>query len=242
MNPIIGWRTVGYAAGANSPSENDAKAFDGLTWSFWRANGIGQRDFSINTPSAQTVDYVAIAGHNLAGSTVTLLVNNSVAGSTIVGSNRPFIFRFPQRTGTSFRIRTNKPTGPVAEVAVCYVGRALELERGIWTGHAPMRFNRDNRYLNNLSETGQLLGRKLISQGAVGDIAVDNLTSDWVRDEWEPFTLHAERRGFFFQHNPSEYPNEVAYCWTTGNSEASNAVPNGQKGLMSASVSVRGIV
>ena len=239
MKPLIGYRNIGRNANAFS-APDVANLFSGLTYDGWQSGFGGFQTLSFTT-SNQSANYFAVANHNLSG-TVQLYVNGVLRGQKLVTSNSPFIATFGQVTGTSWELRINQATP--AYLNILNVGRILELERGVWNGHAPMTLNRSNRYINNMSDSGQLLGRKLISEGATGQISIANLSSDWVRDEWDLFTNDAERYGFFWQHNPSQYPDEVAYCWTTGDPRVTNSGVGGvdNKGRMSAELSVRGIV
>lgn len=240
MKPVIGYRNAGRNASSYIGPDADL-AFNGLTYDGYKAFSTGVFDFGFIGPSVQC-DYVGVAAHNLTG-TVQVRANGSVVATHTVIGTSPFLIRFSPTTASEWTLRVQNFNTP-ARVNVCNIGLALELERGFWVGHSPMTHNRANRYINNLSESGQFVGRKLISEGANGSIEVDNISSAWIRDQWAPFSRDAEKYGFFLQHNPFQYPREVAYCWTTGDATVNQDGVGGPNnaGLNSISMNVRGIV
>lgn len=241
MKPVIGYRNFGRSPLSYIGPDADL-AFNGLTYDGWKALAVGLFEFGFISAGNVTCDYVGIAAHNLTGSVQVRANGSTIASYPVIGTS-PFLIRFPATTANRWTVQVQNFNTP-ARVNVCNIGLALELERGFWVGHSPMTHNRNNRFLNNLSESGQFVGRKLISEGANGSIQVDNISSAWIRDQWAPFSRDAEKYGFFLQHNPFQYPREVAYCWTTGDATVTQDGVGGPNnaGLNSVSMNVRGIV
>lgn len=240
MNPVILYRNI--FRGAPSNFSTGPLAANGLTYDGWVSPVQGEAILGFTVWGSASA--VGIAGHNLAGTTVSVFRDGQYLAGTFLPTNSPALIHFSETSGSEWQIRTDAGTGGFSRINVAYAGIAMELERGIWAGHSPFGLNRDTGYASNVSDSGQLLGRKIIRQGAQGTIRVDNLSSDWVRDEWRPFSVSAERYGFFFQHNRNHFPDEVAYCWSTDDAGASNDRVGGpnNRGLMSAEISVRALV
>lgn len=239
MNPLIYYDNI---LTEYSSDQNASLAVNGLTYDYWQGPNLGDNTLVFNGLS-KPANYFAIAGHNLAGTLVLLHSSQGLVSLYSPPNNAPFAVRFSGVSSPSWTITTDRSDG-MARISVLQIGTYMELERGMWAGHSPLTLNQSTDYQNSVSDTGQLLGRKIVRRGARGRIRVDNLSSDWVRDKWQPFADHARKRGFFFQHNQDQFPTEVAYCWSTDDASANNDRVGGpdNRGLMSAEIPVRAIV
>jgi hypothetical protein len=168
-----------------------------------------------------TVDYYGIAAHNLQGYNVLLQVWDGEYWITIdevlVPTSSPFMRVFPEVVGGRFRFYF--PDGPALSIGVIFLGRLMYLERGVFVGHRPISLNRTDNILNSVTEGGQFIGRSIISEGGETLIDLEQLSANWIRDEWAPFWLHARLRPFFFAWHSILYPWEVTYCWSMGTPE-----------------------
>lgn len=96
------------------------------------------------------------------------------------------------------------------------VGPVFQLERGQYAGVNPPTLRQGVVMNNSISVNGALLGSSVKREKVTTRIDQEFLTESWERGAWEPFAIHASRgRGFFYQWNPTEYPDEVVYCMAT---------------------------
>jgi hypothetical protein len=188
----------------------------------WRGTSVVADEYITVTVSGQTIDYVGIGRHNFATGAISV----SLEGRTVSDhqyieliepftptSDGPLIMQFAPRADiTSLRVRL-QPGTIEPEAAVFYVGELLTLQRRLYVGHAPMTMARETNSVAALSESGEFLGRFVLGQYSESEIALNNLTPDWVRDSLDPFLEHALEFPFFFAWRPDTYPNETALAW-----------------------------
>lgn len=190
------------------------------TWTFT----IG----SAGSPSAEVIDYVAIAGHTLGSSHATVLcetTDGTLAGSpsaevwtTLAQSHAPaddspIVFSAAPRTATKFRLTISGSTIP--RLAVIYAGRSTAMQEPIrGGGHAPMTLKRQTVLHQSLSRGGQFLGQGIRRIGFTGAAAFELLDPAWYRANFDPFVVHARQYPYFFAWRPGQYADEVVFAWT----------------------------
>jgi hypothetical protein len=106
-----------------------------------------------------------------------------------------------------------------ASIAVVSFGARLELPVGCKAGYRPARFSRQDRILNNLSQSGSFLGRSLIATGCAGKLSLEHMDEDWVRGYLDPFLEASRTQGWFLLWNPDGRPTEAAYLWAKSTPE-----------------------
>jgi hypothetical protein len=175
----------------------------------------------------EPVDYLAIAVHNMGSGQHAVSVEGSVGGSpewfelveeTIQASDDPIVFRFtPQSlTGVRLRIQPSQASEPtVPYVAVLYVGKLLVLERGTHSEHVPINLGRKTRVMNGMSETGNFLGRVILSQSRSTSFALKHLGQTWYRQKFDPFVVAAQEQPWFFAWRPTAHPGDVGFVVLT---------------------------
>lgn len=245
--PDLSHARIGYAKHSGSISASSAAdgfpasaANNALTYSFWKPVSSSS-NWVIDYGEVKSVDYVGIAAHEIGsvGATVYVDVWNGTAWVNIIShtpaNDSPIMFIFDELTVSSVRVRL---TGGAPRVGVIYTGIALVMERAIYGGHSPITLSRVTSYSNNVSESGQWLGRSVKSKGSATTFAWSNLTAAWYRQYFDSFVSSAKTQPFFIAWRPDQYPDEVGYCWTNKDIVPSNS---GQRDLMSVSLAVEGL-
>jgi hypothetical protein len=138
----------------------------------------------------------------------------AVIGKAVTIENAfPVIFRFTPTTD-SFLLRINAASES-AQIAVIYAGELLVLERGVKVDvqHSDIVHARRSSVLAGMSESGNFLGRILLSEWRESIAEFAWFTPDWYRTNFEPFVVSAMTDPFFWVWNPDEYPDETAFAW-----------------------------
>jgi hypothetical protein len=250
-NPVIGYRTLVNASNVSAttqaagfPASNLANPSTNLRWQ-GQASGADQFvTLALNTN--EQVDYLGIARHNLASAQIPVSIEalnaSSVwvplAGPVILPNDGPVLFRFTPQGITSIRVRM-QPGNAAPTAAVIYAGKLLVLMRRIYVGHTPINFGRRAKVTNARSESGNFLGRIVLSEMTETSVQLQDLTPGWFRSEIDPFVKASKEQPFFFAWRPGDYPFEVGYCWMTNDPRPSNQRANG---MMQMSFEMAGIV
>lgn len=271
-NPVIGWQNFITPNGVRSGTELDidtsvdetgfpaANVANPATNLKWVANtSTGDVNLQMILDSDEDIDYLAIAGHNLGDNSRQLQVFGStevdsdgnpiyteITDQKIVADNTPIIFRFEPAKYIFMRLAmvdTLSGGGEAPIIATLYCGKLLVLERKIQVSFTPINYGRQTNILNGRSENGNFLGRVVTSQWVQTAANLAFLTPDWYRDNMEPFIKNAETEPFFFAWAPTEYPNEVGYCWLTDDAVPVITHPHrfGEE-YMAITLSMQGIV
>lgn len=240
-NPIIGYRNivtagnlVASSADPNYPVTNLANP---QTNSRWKPASALVSAVEVTTGSADPVDYLAIARHNLGslGRTLQVSINTgsgyvTAIGPILLGNDDPVLFRLIPQPMTSIALSIG--AGDVsAFVGVMHVGRLLVLPRRIYVGHTPIIYGRDVDVENDRSEEGDFLGRIVTGEARSSGFAIANMMPAWYREFLDPFVISCKTRPFFFGWRPVSYPHEMGFTWTTNNPRPKNTKNNGMMGI-----------
>lgn len=199
---------AGYVA--NGPANS-------LTYERWKPSSL-TATWEYDHGSAALCDYCVIGAHTMGSNGNTLQIQywngsswSGLIPSTAITSDMAIMAIFGQQTRQRWRISVSSGTAP--EIGVIKFGRALQMPRPIFGGHAPLETARQTVLRSNYSESGEFLGRtKQRVQMATG-FAWQHLSSAWVRANWRPFQLAMETEPFFIAWRPQDY-SEVALCQT----------------------------
>lgn len=204
----------GAALSASSGSGTVAALSTPSTWERWQP-AAGTHTVTATLSSARTVDYVGLAGYDLAGGTVTVAVSpDLVSGFTTVATFADFSKESVMRlfsAVTARRIRLTVTRGTAPALGVFYCGPVLVLERATRGGGSPATLNRKTGYSNEFSAAGQILGRVINRQGIKTAVSLRNLTDAWYRANFDPFVAAARTQPFFYLWNPRDYPADCIY-------------------------------
>ena len=92
------------------------------------------------------------------------------------------------------------------------VGPKMIFPIGQWSGVSPPQLYQGVVLENVMSVNGSILGRNVRRLEKKGVLSLNYLQPDWIRNVWNPFTINAARRPFWWRWNPAEYPQEVAFA------------------------------
>lgn len=256
-NVVTEANVLGSTSLAGFPADSVGNA---LTYELWKPSEL-PATLDIDAGAPVTADYVAFGAHNLAGCRITL--SYSTDGSTyspaiegVVVRNKAGMMLFEPVTARYWRLDilgwATSPTlsldfvnrvyavGDYTEadgtyLGVLYLGRALQMERGIYQGHTPGEFARNDEIRPSVSEGGQWLGRTVVRKGYDTSYSFSNLRADWVRSTLAPFLDAAVTDPFFIAWRPETKADEVLLGWTQGPIVPTNSGP---RDLMSVDFNV----
>lgn len=93
-----------------------------------------------------------------------------------------------------------------------YFGKRLDLERGVRIDFGPLFLSRNNIVSANRTRDGIPMIRRKFADIQASNMTVNPISEEWARTEWICFIQHAEVKPWFFQWNPTDYPEEVGLC------------------------------
>jgi len=244
---VLGWRNVFAEGDLSASSALDGYAVenlvDGFTFDYWGPDAADAAPWvQVDCGTATAVDYLAITAHNLAslGASLQLLGSadgaswSAVAGPWVPARSGPLLWQF---AAVSFRYYRLSVTGSGVRLGVLQAGARTTLPEGVFVGYSPEALNRRYTVQNQESEAGVMLGRSVTRVGVEGKITQKRVSQAWARGEWRAFTDHAVTRPFFIAWRASDYPDEVAYAWSSGDGPSAD---QGDNGWMKLSLSFKG--
>jgi hypothetical protein len=234
--PLIGYHNIVTSANITSttavtgfPISNVANP---ATHLFWRGGvTTGDELLTITTGFAGPIDYVGIAGHNLGSAQIPVTITDTgssppaiLVSETLLPDDAPAILRFAPGVYSAIQIRLNLSflaEGTAPQIAVIYLGKLLILERGIKVDveHVPITFGRRTSIVNGMSETGNFLGRIVLSEHRESRAEFFGFTPDFYRSQIDVFLDAAQEFPFFWAWAPAEYPLETGFVWLLANAE-----------------------
>lgn len=248
-NPRIGYHNIVTEANVFADTEDpDFPAINmanPATYLKWKGEAsTSEQSVGVNSSPAETVNYFAIARHNL-GTIESEYVFEYWNGSAWIELTTPrvpaddyvIMHEFPDTFASQFRLRMTS-NGDAPEIAVLLIGVVLRMQRRIYVSHSPIVFARESTVSTGVSEEGEFLGRVVRRRMYKSSYSFSNLTPLWYRQYMDPFFHAAVSNAFVIAWRPFTYPTEVIYGWLDGDGKAVNSLPNG---MMSASFDVSGI-
>jgi hypothetical protein len=256
--PILGWSSI-LPARATIAASSEAAGFpaanltNSSTAQRWAAGAPGSPPadvfltITVDPEFSDPIDYLAIAVHNLGTGQNTVSVESSDLGSPVVwdelveeaipADDEPIVFRWAPQSLAALRLRIQpspleEPTTPF--VAVLFAGKLLVLPRGTHTDHVPINRATTARVLSGKSETGNFLGRWVLSEERATNFALQHLEPAFYDELMAPFIDAARETPFFFAWQPQKRPREVGYCWMTNDPQ-----PTDQFGVRRKAISLQ---
>lgn len=187
-----------------------------MTFRRWRATDATSW-LKAEMDTADDVNAIGIAAHNLAGKTVTIEHSENDSSWTTLESfvppdNDSILVLTANLVKPYWRISVS---GGIAEIGAVFIGKTLDIITETVAPYTPITFGTVTEKLDSDSESGQFLSRRVIRRGYSAPIAFERLPADWVREVFRPFARYAsDGQPFFVGWNPGQYAGEVAYCWT----------------------------
>lgn len=240
--PLLGWRNVVTAGNVTATSALAAYPASNLgnpstaSDMEWRASPLASPPADIyltvalGTPTS--LDYIGLARHNLGSSGALVSVEHldgtwqELIGPTGLSDDKAAMFQWAPGSYSSIRLRI-QPGSAAPRIAVMYCGLLTKLPRNIYVGHTPVLFGRRTNVYTGRSEHGDYLGRVVLNRTLETDVSMSNCPPEYFRSDIHPFFVAAEEIPFFFAWRPYAFPQEIGYCWLTGDGNMSNQLPNG---------------
>lgn len=252
--PIFGWNNL-LSEGTLEATSEDAdfpasNLLNSSTALRWKAEAIESpptvdQYLTVTFAEAQELDYLAIAVHNFGTWQNILSVegfddiaspafSQELVEEHLVANDNPIIFRFAPTILGGIRLRIQ--ASPLADpdtpfISVMHVGKLLVMPRGTHQDHTPINLFPQANVMTGKSETGNFLGRVVLSESRSTNIAFNRLTSAWYRTYMAPFIAASKSDPFFFAHMPQTFPADVGYCWMTNDPQPARHFDTGTMAL-----------
>lgn len=207
------------------------------TYEFWKPSTL-PATWAVPNTSLSPCNYAGIVGDIKGASIIIQTSEDGVTWVDVtqnVATSNVAMFLFEETLSPHWRVRFS---GKTPSVSVIYIGKALAMQRSIYVGHTPITLSRKTTFNDNVSENGQFLGRSITREGVETGVAYQHLTSDWYRENFDPFVKSARTLPFFFAWKPDTHPAEVGYVWTSTDIRPQNTGP---VDFMSVSFSMTGV-
>lgn len=230
---------------ADSPALN---VQNGNTWQFWQPNATGSQTLTFDLLTAQPVDYLMIAAHNLSaelsGDVVLAYSDDNVSYTTAhtfddadITDDEPVFVHLVSRSHRYWRLTV--PTASTdLKIGAVYLGALLQMQRTLYTDGTPPTLTREEERISNDSEAGQFLGELIQREWYMGTFQWENLEKEWYRANFDPFALASQTRPFGLLWRPDDFTQEIVFARRMGRIAPRNSGP---AGFMSVSLEVRAI-
>ena len=215
-NILRNYSTVNDSLGTGT-GINALKYDTGMKWKFSAAANTLIVDLGTNEVAFDTV---CIGAHNLgsAGATVGIYYEPEPGGvlvelETLNPTDNAHICSYSETLlgALTVEIRISGASG-VPQIGYISAGQSLQMQRPIFDGHTPITDADVTNYYANRSESGEILGQDIRSQGYETSADFSNIDDTWYRTYFKPFKQAAKTRPFFFMWNLDEYPEDVGFC------------------------------
>lgn len=259
-HPIVGWKNLATSWTAtkedsNYPATNLLNPATHLKWKTGAADSppatyiylTAQLELAPNLSSpadaVATVDYVAIAKHNLGTIACPISIGffdtssppvwTSLIPDTTLLDDGPALFRFTTRTLTQISIRlsafttSSPPVSTLPEIAVAYAGKLLVMPRKVYQGLVPINYGRVAKVTNGRSEAGHFLGRIVLQEFIKDTIPLTLIDPAYYLAYIDPFMESSKADPFFFAWRPQTYTAGLGYCHMTNDPMPTNEAPHG---------------
>jgi hypothetical protein len=234
------WLSGGTATASSTETGFFANApLNTLTYERWKPDTL-TATWEYDHGSAAAVNYCSIAAHTMGTNGNTLQVQyfngstwTGVIPATAITTDEPIFCIFASQTRQRWRISISNGTAP--EIGVIKFGTAMQMERPIYGGHAPIPMARQTILRSNYSETGENLGRAKQRAYLATEYSFQHLTATWVRANWPSFQKASEAEPFWIAWRPATF-GDVGFAQLDEVPIPSNM---GIRDLMQVSMSVR---
>jgi hypothetical protein len=239
-HPIIAWdnyaRTGFIYATSSAVGYPYTNLLNPATHLHWKAATNDPLEVNFYPLTAEDIDYVAIARHNLGSEGISVELGyydgNSPSTFIVLISERllagdgPALFRFTAQPIDTLVMRLGSGSAP-ADIAVASFGKLLVLPRKLYQGMTPPPFARTSKATNGRSEAGNFLGRITTQAFKQAKVPLQLLDQTYYREYIDEFVQECGDLPFFFAWRPQTYPDEVVYAIMTNNPQPFNEAPHG---------------
>ena len=214
------------------------------TWQRWSFTATGTDAIQYDMGTTFSADTICIGAHNLAGATIEVYYDPDTAPGGFIlldtltpTDNKPMMIHLSSAV-TYGRLQINI-SGLSGSRYIGYIsaGIALQMQRPFFGGHTPITDGDVTRYYSNETESGEIIGQQMRSQGFQTSAEWKNIDDTWYRTYFAPFKQAAKTRPFFFAWNLLQYPDDIGFCRI---SQDISAPYSGQLNLRSISMTMLG--
>lgn len=248
-HPVVGLHSIitaiNTAASSADPLYPVTNLVNSATHLKWQAVAAGEVTLTITTLSADDVDYVAFARHNLWSQQISMLVEGDDGGGYFElvpefrpAADGPILKRFDPQPLTSIRITLSEGDAAAA-IAVLKVGKLNVFPRKLYQGMTPFSLARTAKISNGRAEAGNFLGRVVSQQFEQQKVPLSLITPYDYRKRVDPVIEASQDEPFFFAWRPESYPRELGYYIMTNDPMPVNQSPHG---LVALSLEMTGVV
>ncbi len=228
-HPRIGYDNAAAATDATITTDSVASGyaaanpFDWKPYTYWKPATGGEHYIQIVTADTVTVDYVALAQHNLGDNNGTFQLQYSVdAGANWLDATTDYAPTAREQlwidvtpvVARYWRIVTNSVDPSV--IGIVSFGVKYKPQRGKFSGFTPPGMARSFTPYASSSEGGLFLGRSILRRQLRGSISFDLMEIADVYAYWVPFMQAAEAHPFFLVWMLEDYPEDVQLVETRG--------------------------
>lgn len=224
--PLIGYENFAAVAGSIAATYANASypvtnLENPLTTSKWLSTSTADQYVTVTvSEEGATVDYLAIARHNL-GSTLCVVsveaitaepgaVWTEVYAEQLLADDTPAIFQFTEGAYVGVRLKM-QPVADYPEVAILYTGKMLQVQRGVQVGYTPISKARKKTFVNGRTHSGDYRDRLIVKESLESSVSFKDFDPTWYRTYMDPFVDNDDP--FFFAWSPVDHPTEVGFCW-----------------------------
>ena len=215
---------------AANVEDTDQPASNATSWLVsgggWQATGAGDKTLAVTLVAAANANSYAIYKHNLGTLGLTVKLQHSsdgIAWTDLAGSEKnPAVDTAIYFVGASISAKywrihiAGLLAGETLIVGQAFISESLNVFSPPEPGWTPPSLAPNNKYINSRSDGGDFLGRTLIRKGAKTMFQVSVASQSWIRANWLPFMDAAELHPFYHAWDTTQFPLEVAFCYTDG--------------------------
>lgn len=230
-------------SGTTVAEKPPVNSVDWLSFTYFEADS-GNLDFTMG--SNTTIDSLSIYVATVSGSnSITLQYESSPSTFTTLQTNPTVSGKltfdsFSEVTVSSGRrIRFVIAAATTMNIRHLTVGQYMEAEQGQYASMTYPTLLGGIKVTNTISANGEVIGRSLKRQERGGQIDLEYLTPNFIRNTWEPFADHAAKFPFIYLPAPTEQPTDVGFSFAEGINSPKNM---GKGDFMSVSMKIRSLV
>lgn len=211
--------------GAQFPDRPAANALGPQTFDYWSFSTLAGW-ISSEIDEQVGCDTAAIIGHNLGsiGARVAVQARHAGVWSEIMRvaptDDRDILMLFPRLERRVWRIWIGRDEAvpPHPAVSIAMIGPRLTIPYGVTAGYTPINLAREVDLLPNITRGGQFLGNRVQRVGAGTSIPLAQQRREWIESaEVRKFIRHYnDGNPFIWASDPELLPDDMAYCWRSG--------------------------
>ena len=210
--------SVTSSAGSSTPE----RALIPNTFERWSFNSGLDQTLTIEISSNRNIDTFCVGAHNLyengIASGLIIEYSTTTGGAwvevynNVPDSQAPIMVHLSSPVSIR-RVRFTYKASSARDKYIGYVsaGEALQMQRPFFNGHTPITDADVTRYFHNETESGEIIGQAIRSQGYRTSYEWQNLNDNWYRTYFAPFKQAIKLNPFFIAWNLDEYPLDVGF-------------------------------